>query len=447
MLQTLFYIPHKLGPLPVFGWGWVLIAWVVFYLTVIAYTVWHQALSSQVRLSSQVKHHLTTAALMAAFIVFVIPWLEQRLGIRAADGNLMQGIPIRGYGLMLLVAIVSSVQLAIVRAPKFGLDAEAVYGLAMWMSVGGIVGARLFFVIQKWDQFPKGNLAQFLAAAVNVAEGGLVVYGSLIGATIAVWLFVSRHGLPVWKTADMIAPSLLLGLAIGRLGCLMNGCCYGGVCDLPWAIRFPPSSPPYEEQLNAGLLHGFRVAERDQDADANGAGSPVTFVQPQSPAEAAGLQVGQNVISLNVSDPLLQEIGPGQREGARQPPARSEISVLLDDGRKLNWNIAALPNRSWPIHPTQIYSAINAFVICLFLLAVTPYCRDGQVLAWLLTLYPISRFLLEMIRTDEAGFLGTGLTISQLISVGLLVLAVALWTRVGRTTQVAQAAKPLAAGH
>lgn len=429
MLQTLFYIPHKIGPLPVFGWGWVLIAWGLFCLTVITYTARQQGFSQLV------KHHLTTALLMTALIVFVFPWLEQRLATRGPNGNLLVGIPIRGYGLMLLVAIVSSVQLAIARAAKFRLDADTVYRLAMWLFVGGIIGARLFFVIQKWDQFPKGNFVAFLSSAVNVAEGGLVVYGSLIGATIAGVTFVSRHGLSIWKTADLVAPSLLLGLAIGRIGCLMNGCCYGGHCDQPWAIRFPPSSPPYEDQLHAGLLHGFQVADGRQTNKAHDAViKRVIFVEPQSLAETNGLRVGQNIESINVDGT------PGLL------PASSEIFVKFENGHVAQWKVPSLPERSLPIHPTQVYATLNALVICLFLLAVTPYCGDGQVLAWLLTLYPITRFLLEMIRVDEGSFLNTGLTISQLISLILLAVAAALWLQIRTFAQLGRSEQPLPTG-
>ena len=72
-----------------------------------------------------------------------------------------------------------------------------------------------------------------------IQHGGLVYYGGLIGATIAAAGYLAWKKLPVWKIADILAPSIALGSVFGRIGCLLNGCCYGRLCDLPWAIHFP----------------------------------------------------------------------------------------------------------------------------------------------------------------------------------------------------------------
>lgn len=84
-----------------------------------------------------------------------------------------------------------------------------------------------------------------------------------------------------------MAPSLVLGLALGRIGCLLNGCCYGGLCDASWAVTFPSTSEPYTHQRMLGQLHGFLLA---QDADSSAA--CVAAVQLDGPAAEAGLQVG-----------------------------------------------------------------------------------------------------------------------------------------------------------
>ena len=74
-------------------------------------------------------------------------------------------------------------------------------------------------------------------------KGGLVFYGGLIGATLAGVLYARLKKLPLWKMADILAPSIALGYVFGRIGCLLNGCCYGRACGLPWAIRFPAGNP------------------------------------------------------------------------------------------------------------------------------------------------------------------------------------------------------------
>ena len=100
-----------------------------------------------------------------------------------------------------------------------------------------------------------------LGAILNVTQGGLVVYGSLIGALLGGLWFLRRHALPTLAVADLMAPSLVLGLALGRIGCLLNGCCYGGLCDAPWGLTFPAESEPYKHQQSLGQLHGFQIAE------------------------------------------------------------------------------------------------------------------------------------------------------------------------------------------
>lgn len=96
-------------------------------------------------------------------------------------------------------------------------------------------------------------------------HGGLVFYGGLIGASLTFIVYVRLKQLPLWKVADVFAPSIALGYVFGRIGCLLNGCCYGRACDLPWAIQFPPNNPlhpptypvhpteVYDSLLNLGL--------------------------------------------------------------------------------------------------------------------------------------------------------------------------------------------------
>ena len=137
---------------------------------------------------------------------------------------------------------------------------------------------------------------------------------------------------------------MLVGLAIGRVGCFLNGCCYGGPCDLPWAVSFP-----------------------------------------------AGTEVAATV------------------------------------------SAAAAGGPSVPVHPTQLYAAIDAALLAALAVAFTPLARrDGEVFALVLTLHPISRMLLEEIRVDEPPALGTPLSISALISLVLLALAAGLWWWISR---------------
>lgn len=228
----------------------------------------------------------------------------------------------------------------------------------------------------------------------------------------------------MFEIGDIIAPGMAIGLAFGRIGCLMNGCCYGGICEgWPLAITFPQYastelghySPPYAHQLTIGELYGFRLG-RDELGDV-----VVVQVDPGSKAEAAGLSVGTKVERIN-----------GQQvttlNSARQILLRAGSPDILINNDQFAWSIGGLPKRSRPVHPTQIYSSINAALLCLVVWFAYPFRRrHGEILFLLLTLYSIARSLLEAIRKDEAGQFGTTLTISQLVSLGVLSVCVGFW--------------------
>ena len=107
--------------------------------------------------------------------------------------------------------------------------------------------------------------------------------------------------------------------------------------------------------------------------------------------------------------------------------------MITSDGESHRWRADAPPARSAPIHPAQLYAAIDAGLLALVLWNFFPYRRrDGEVFALMLTIHPISRFLLEMVRSDEPGQFGTQLTISQWLSIAFLAAAAVLWWYIER---------------
>jgi phosphatidylglycerol:prolipoprotein diacylglycerol transferase len=166
--------------------------------------------------------------------------------------------------------------------------------------------------------------------------------------------------------------------------------------------------------------------------DSPGLPALVESVEPGSAAERAGMKAGQEIVRIHsgnidvrvetvreAQDALLSISGMGRR-----------VSVFTADKRALpkRWALPQRPERSLPVHPAQLYSSIDALLLCLFLLAWYPYRRrDGEVLALLVTLHPVSRFLLEIVRTDESAVFGTGLSISQNLSLAMLAGAAVLW--------------------
>lgn len=348
------------------------------------------------------------------------------LGIIAAAlllvPRFVEAIPIRGYGVMVLLGSVTGLLMAVHRAKQQRLSSEVIYSLAFGMFICGIIGARLFFVIEYWEtRFNTGDWRTTLLEIVKFTEGGLVVYGSLIGATAAFLWFCRRHALPPLAMSDLIAPSLLAGLAFGRIGCLMNGCCYGGPCDLPWAVTFPKESMPYVEQIASGSVYGFTLVQTLLDPH-----PLITRVEDDSAAAAAGLTSGIYLKSINGQQITSLE----EAQGLLVDAFYLNRSLTLETAAGRIRNVAAIahPDRSLPVHPTQIYSAVNAALLAWVLWSLYPLRRrDGEVTAVMLTVYPIARFLLEVIRIDESAVFGTGLSISQNISLVIFALALGLW--------------------
>jgi phosphatidylglycerol:prolipoprotein diacylglycerol transferase len=170
--------------------------------------------------------------------------------------------PIHSYGVMMALAFVFGLWTATLRARREKISGETIADVTLWIMIGVIVGARVVYVTTYWqDEFA----GQPLSEIFMIQHGGLVFYGGLIGAMVAGTVYLGWKKLPLWKVADVLAPSIALGSVFGRIGCLLNGCCYGRACDLPWAIAFPadnPLHPPtypvhptevYDALLNFGL--------------------------------------------------------------------------------------------------------------------------------------------------------------------------------------------------
>ena len=251
--------------------------------------------------------------------------------------------PIFGYGFMTLMGFLAALGLARRQARRVGLDPEKMFDLGFWLLVPGVIGGRLAYLIQYSEQVFSGKQGgEFLFAVVNLSNGGLVLIGAILGGAAGFFAYCYRHHVNQFMLADVIMPSIFIGIGFGRLGCLLNGCCFGDACSLPWAITFPQGSVPF------GVL-----ADRG-------------FVDPGAAA-------------------------------------------------------------TMPLHPTQIYSSLNGFVLAAVMLLYYPVRRhDGDLLALGCILYPMTRFIIEFLRNDEMGQLGTRLTISQFYSLGMLTAGVLL---------------------
>lgn len=418
MRSTLLYIPQYFAGdptgLPVFGWGWLLIAWLVIAAGLIV--GWTRLAKTKLDWLGLLPY----VALVAAGIVFVLPRLLVEYD--AGGGTMKLGLPIRMYGMLMVAAVLSGVLLAAYRARQMGIDPEVIYSLAMLMTISGIIGARLFFVVQYWNEFyVPGNVLGTLQKAVNMPQGGLVVYGAVLGSfPVGIWYLWTRK-LPPLVIADIVAPSLLLGLALGRVGCFMNGCCFGGFCStMPPAVTFPQGSPPYQRQEELGWRSGIWLKQEEGTSSLQ-TRIVVAFVAPNGGAAMAGVREGDAV--LQVGGKKIATLAEAQEQLAASQGA---FELELGDERRVRW-LAPPPPRSAPVHPAQLYAAIDAALLAFLLWAIYPFRRhDGEVAAIMMIVHPLSRILLEIIRVDEGGQFGTSLTISQWVSIGLMLVGIAL---------------------
>jgi len=360
--------------------------------------------------------------------------------------------PIKSYGAMLTLGFLSGVWLSIRRAERLKCDPDLVLNLGFICLVFGVGGARLFYVLHYWES-SFARQRNPLLAALDCTSGGLEYYGGLIGAIVGCigYIIIKRASLRLYL--DILAPAAIWGLAFGRMGCLLNGCCWGGLCVdahnhavIPWGITFPHQSPAQIRQwenrqltLPAELIVTDprsmvpRLIPRDaleitpekrgeldrrvEDAHAElerlkKEGAPASKIK-KADAQLRTAEIRREMRGLGVLDRALKF----PSRSVDDPQARITVTQLADLARQY---------RSRPVHPVQIYGIINALLLSWLLMEMLyRRKRHGIVFATLCTIYPITRIILEVIRVDNPHDSG-GLTISQAVSVGMFLAGVAM---------------------
>ena len=150
-------------------------------------------------------------------------------------------ITIYSYGLMIALAYLLGVYAARYEAIRKGIKPDLVYDLAFYLVIGSLIGARLYY-IAFFDalSFIKEPLSIF-----KIWQGGLAIHGAILGGILTGVLFSRLRKISFWKLADLTAPSVILGQAVGRIGCFLNGCCFGVPTKSIFGIRFPERSPAH----------------------------------------------------------------------------------------------------------------------------------------------------------------------------------------------------------
>jgi phosphatidylglycerol:prolipoprotein diacylglycerol transferase len=245
--------------------------------------------------------------------------------------------------------------------------------LLLWGMIAGVVGARLLFVMSDLPHFLSDPLSIFY-----IHQGGLVYYGALLGGWLAMLWYARRNRVRLIKFHDLIITSVPLGHAFGRMGCFLNGCCYGKLHDGLCGVTYPLTSSAGETHYWAGLI-----------------GNETVFAQ-------MGHYLRGNFTDGEFLSALRNNVAAGRATWA-------EI-------------------RSAPVHPVQLYE--SAFNICLYIFLVWAYRhrkRDGMIIGLYFLIYPVGRFMLEFFRGDERTYAG-GLSVAQWIGLALLAIGMGFLT-------------------
>ena len=143
-------------------------------------------------------------------------------------------LTIHTYGLLIAIGFLVALALALRETKKTDLPNERIIDIGFYALIAGIIGSRLFFIATNWEHYSEHPIDM-----IKIWEGGLVFYGGVLFAVPTVIWYAKKKALPLWQTADIWAPSIAIGHAIGRLGCFCAGCCYGRPAEgLPWAVTF-----------------------------------------------------------------------------------------------------------------------------------------------------------------------------------------------------------------
>jgi phosphatidylglycerol:prolipoprotein diacylglycerol transferase len=300
-------------------------------------------------------------------------------------------LTVKSYGLLMVIGFLLAVYVIRRLSRDITPDPQLITNAALYSLIAGVLGARLFYVIHYIENFKDNPLSVFA-----IWEGGLELLGGVILAITVIALYLRYHKLPIRKYLDILAIGLFIALTFGRLGCLMNGCCFGKPTNCPVAIRFPYDSIPFRSQI-------FSDVKRDR-------------IEPhlELPHDYFGMidAEGVQVYDLKPFDQLT----PDQQQ-----------------------QVTTGPYRCLPVHPSQIYSSINA-LLCAFLLYLFwrkgqkgnfAFIKPGCTFGMMLILYGFGRFFLEFMRDDNPfesawWIILKGKTVSQNLGIYLIVIGALL---------------------
>jgi phosphatidylglycerol:prolipoprotein diacylglycerol transferase len=302
--------------------------------------------------------------------LFEIPFLQLKIGT---------------FGPMMVLGFLAALFLIRRLARRANLDHTIMTNAAMYSLIAGVVGARAFFVVHHFDQF-RGNLFGIVATW----RGGLEFLGGVIAAATLLLLYLRFRKLPVRRYLDILVIGLMMGLAVGRIGCFLNADCFGKPTNLPWGVRFPYRSFVYISQINP---------------------------DPK-----------RNRLEPHLHLPQEDYLSLYDEHGKWYP------KFFEDLNENQRFEVTKGKYRCLPVHPSQLYSSANALLLCFILYLfwrkslkrtqsdkpLRRLDRPGAITALMLILYGFTRFLIEFIRDDNPYEIDS-LTISQILGIFMII--------------------------
>ncbi len=307
-------------------------------------------------------------------------------------------LTVKSYGLMLVIGFLAAVHTIRRLSKNITPDPQMITNASLYSLVAGVVGARVFYILHHFKEF-----SGHLVGIFEIWKGGLELLGGVIAAVGVIIIYLRYHKLPARQYLDILAIGLMFALFFGRIGCFMNGCCYGKPCDLPWSVRFPTVT-----MRDGKMEYSFPYQSQ---------------VEP-NPAR-------------NRTEPQLRLPDDFFNSGALK-----SYDQLTPQQKEM---VTTGPYRCLSVHPTELYSSADALIIAgvLYLFwrraqlaqqtknFLKPFTKPGGTFALMFILYSIVRFFEEFLRDDNPFEYGwwiiyKGGTISQNLSIYMLIFGVVL---------------------
>lgn len=362
--------------------------------------------------------------------LFTIPFLPEGWG------------DVKSYGAMMMVAFLGGIWLACRRALHVRADPDVIINMGFVALIAGIVGARAFYVIHYWNE-RFANQPNPIFEAVSIRSGGLEFWGGpiLVIPSLIIYLLWGKHSIR-WYL-DITAPSLMFGMSMARIGCFLNGCCWGSICvdehdptkqtkGLPWAVCYPYGSPAMNQQFEFGQLE---IPKELQVYLPSGQVIPM----PRERIEADREEIDGPARDLREAEEQLaslERLGAEperiqqQKEKvdkARRKHLRAKLMFEMVDSNCKKYNLQPSELRdlsrhfhSRPSHPAQLYASVTGLILYWLLDRMVYWRRrHGVVLGAMLICYSIARICEEAIRQDNP-LDALGLSISQFVSLAMI---------------------------